>query len=112
LSIITAILDYSVFVLLFTFTHLILLSFIGARIVAGSFNFYFNKSFVFYSREHLIKKAWKFSALVLGFMLLSYVVVRFLVHDFGVNIYFAKVLTEGFLFFSSFAIQRIFIFNE
>lgn len=112
LSLTTALLDYLVFTFIYLSTHHILTSFIGARLVAGTFNFICNKSVVFKSKGRIGKEAVKFAGLVITLMLAAYVLVNFMVNQLNMNVYVSKVIAEGGLFFASFIIQRLFIFRR
>ena len=110
-SSITAIIDYSIFVI----THLIfgniLLSFLCARTGACCYNFTINKKLVFKSNNHYFSEAMKYIGLVILLMLTSYFIVNILV-KYQINVYLSKILAEGGLFFFSFIVQHFIIFKK
>jgi glycosyltransferase involved in cell wall biosynthesis len=110
LSLITAAIDYSVFAIVFTARHEILLSVIMARAVAGTFNFTANRTVVFKSRGRVLLEALKYATLVVALMVVSYGLITTMVTVFGFGVYTSKVLAEGTLFAASFALQRLVVF--
>jgi glycosyltransferase involved in cell wall biosynthesis len=106
----TAVLDFLVFSVAQALLGSVLASIIGARIVAGSYNFVMNKTVVFKSRAHPAREVVKFASLVIILMLVAYGVVTAMHNLLGVNVYLAKVLAEGALFPISFALQDLLVF--
>lgn len=112
LSIITAIIDYSVFSIAYFLGSSILSSFLWARAIAGTFNFCVAKYWVFRSDECWKREAFRFAVLVIGLMLLSYGFTELINRTWEGYVLFAKLIAEGTIFFASFAIQRLFIFRN
>src|SRR5690606_18545264 len=83
-----------------------------ARIFAASFNYYFAKKLVFHSKGNATSEIFKFALLVLALMMVSYSFVKILVAQFYMNVYLAKIVAEGTLFFVSFALQNVFVFGQ
>jgi putative flippase GtrA len=112
LSIATAILDFTVFVLAQILFSNILISAVFGRVVAGLFNFSLGKLFVFQSKS---SATWEFlkyilTVIVLGFI--SFELIDLMVQNLNLNVYFSKILAETGLFLVSFAIQRTFVFSS
>ena len=110
LSLITAVIDYAAFAVVFTIRREILTAIVVARLIAGTFNFLANRSVVFRSRGNAASEAAKYAALVVGLMLISYALISALVNVFHFNVYVSKVLVEGTLFLASFALQNLVVF--
>ena len=110
-SLVTAGLDYLVFSIVFALGGSLLGSFIGARLVAGTFNFCLVKVLVFKSRREVLRELPKFALTVAGLMLVSYWLTGELRSVFGGYVLPAKALAEGMLFLVSFTIQRFLIFG-
>ncbi len=109
-SLLAALVDYGLFMLSYTYTHDILLSQYGARIVSGGLNYTINRRGVFAAKAHTIwvtLPRYVFLAAILGFC--SFLVIDFLVRN-HVPIGLAKPLAELGLFIVSFSIQRSFVF--
>lgn len=111
LSLVTAAIDYTVFAIVYVAGASILASFVAARLVAGAFNFTANRTVVFRSRGGVPVEAGKYALLVAALMAVSYVLVTVLVRVLGVNVFLAKILAEGGLFFTSFALQNLVVFR-
>ena len=112
LSIITAILDYSIFFLIHSLTANILYAFIFAKSGSVIFNFSFSKKKVFFSEKSFHVEFIKYIFLVLVLMFTAYFMTFFLVKSYHFNVILSKMLSEGSLFFISFFAQRLFVFNS
>jgi glycosyltransferase involved in cell wall biosynthesis len=112
LSIGTAALDFAVFTIAFTASRQTLLSIMAARLIAGTFNFHMARTRVFRSSRAAPPEAAKFAALVCLLMTVSYGLIKTMVVFLGINVYLAKALAEGSLFFASFTIQQTAIFGQ
>ena len=112
LSLFTALLDNSVFILMFGLTGRIGESQIAARATATLLNYAGARRAVFHSRQHHAAVVPKYLALVICSGALSYVAIQFLHSRLNVSVIPAKLLSEGFLFLANFAIQRDFIFTR
>jgi putative flippase GtrA len=110
LSILTAAIDYITFAIAFTARHDILTAIVTARLIAGSFNFVANRRVVFRSRGNAAAEGFKYAALVVALMTISYGLITTLVNVAGLNVYVSKVLVEGTLFAASFALQNLVVF--
>ncbi len=112
LSMVTAGIDYTVFTLAYFAWRNILAAFIAARIVAGAFNFTANRILVFRSHGGVPAEAGKYALLVAALMTVSYGLVTAMVRVFGLNVLVAKVIAEGGLFVTSFALQNLVVFAD
>lgn len=110
-SLLTALIDYLVFTLVWLIGGGLLTSITSSRLVAGIFNFSMNRGVVFKSTSNIIPQLIKYIALVVAFMFVSFLAIETLSSKFNINIIFAKLISEGILFIASFSVQRIFIFN-
>jgi len=111
-SLSTACLDYLVFSLSYFTSSNILLSTAVGRLIAGTFNFSISRRFVFHSRADIGIEATRYAAVVILLMLASYGIVTGLVLALNMPVMMAKVMSEGVLYFASFAIQRLFVFGQ
>lgn len=112
LSLLTALLDNSIFILTFSLTGRIGESQIVARAAATLLNYAGARRAVFHSRQHHAEVVPKYLALVVCSGTLSYAAIQLLHFRFGMGVVPAKLLSEGFLFIANFAIQRDFIFTR
>lgn len=109
-SVFTALVDWVVFWIMLKMGYTTLWATILGRFVAGVFNFNFGKNWVFKSSGLFYLEVSKYIALVSVMMCFSYTVIQVLNKNFGVNIFLAKLMTEGSLFLVSFILQRVFVF--
>jgi glycosyltransferase involved in cell wall biosynthesis len=108
-SLFASFIDFIVFAVTFSITGNILTSIIFARLVAGNVNFFVNKKIVFHSKEAIATTIVKYYILLVVLGSLAYLSINTLA-GYGANVLAAKILTETVLFFTSFSIQRDFIF--
>lgn len=117
-SISSFLLDFSVYSMLllltkdFSSSTSLLLSNIVARIVSASFNFYINKKFVFQNHDSVLKTGLKYFGLALFIIGMNTALLSLLVEYLHLNPFIGKILVEGTLFFFSWMIQRIFVFQK
>lgn len=112
-SLTSAILD---FILLFLFQALTGSLFLGvviARIISSVFNYSVNKALVFKS-DNLSNRqsAPKYFSLVIIIMLANYCLLALMTKFVGIPDVPAKLLTEITLFFASYTMQRLFVFQR
>lgn len=109
-SVLSAVLDYIIFMITLGATQNILASQYMARLISGAFNYTTNKRGVFSSKVAVSTSLPRYILLatILGFC--SYLLIEFLV-SLHVSIALAKPLAEGLLFIASFSIQRSFVFR-
>jgi len=111
-SMLSSLIDYVVFALCFFKTKNMLISLCTARIVAASINFTLGRTLVFKSNNTIVRQISKYIILATILMTASYGLLRFFTITLGMNIYLSKFLAEAGLFFASFTIQNIYIFNS
>ncbi|MDR2367484.1 MAG: bifunctional glycosyltransferase family 2/GtrA family protein [Deltaproteobacteria bacterium] len=109
-SILTTLIDYVVFALVYFNTNNILLSFIFARIASIIYNFTASRYYVFKVATDFVKQITKYLTLVAMFMLISWGITELFFHLFGGYVILIKAISEASLFFLSWFIQRRFIF--
>jgi len=107
-----SLLDYLLFALFYRASENILISLIAARSIAVSVAYLLARNIVFKSTEPVQKTVQLYGLAVIGYMFISYGSIRYMNSFFGINAVVAKLITEGIMFFASFAIQRDFIFKE
>jgi putative flippase GtrA len=112
LSFATAVLDYGVFTAAYLAGHNIFAATVVGRLLAGTFNFSFNRALVFRSRGSVVREAVKYVLLVASLMFVSYGLVTSLVIFVGLSVFTAKLAAEGTLFAASFALQNLVVFAE
>lgn len=110
-SIITAAIDYIVFVIAFYLGYSLLSCMIAGRIVAGSFNFFVGKILVFKTKANLKFEIISYIVLTIILMLLSMQSISILSHYSGISEVVIKPFCELAIFAISFLVQRFFIFT-
>ena len=112
ISFIIDFLYYTLFVIVFG--HLlygIQMANILARVISSAFNYSVNSRYVF-NKERNFKSATSYFGLVLIILLLNTFVLTYIINVLHFNAFAAKVATEIILFFFSFFIQHLIIFNH
>ena len=111
-SIVSAIIDFSLLIILENIFHKLLLSVVISRIISSAINFTFNKNFVFNSgkKTKLLKMLIKYYSLVVVIMILNYIILKILYGFLGINLIIAKIITEIILYSFSFIIQKRIVF--
>ncbi|MBW2287678.1 MAG: bifunctional glycosyltransferase family 2/GtrA family protein [Deltaproteobacteria bacterium] len=110
-SMLTGLIDILAFSIAFQFGATILSSAVAGRLVAGSFNFFVNEKYVFRAEGSLSLVLFKYVLLVAAMTTVSYQLILGFVENFGLNVYFAKISVETFLFLVSFTVQRLLVFG-
>jgi putative flippase GtrA len=111
-SLLTALVDNIVFILVYNATNNILLGQALARALATVVNFTINRNFVFKHREGKWLAFAKYVALVIIMGGVSYSMIRVIVDQTGMGVVPAKILAETALYLVNFATQRTFIFRK
>lgn len=109
-SIISALIDYGVFALIYAFTGEILAAIAGARVLSGGFNFTANRQWVFQRGGQLRWDAAKYSTLAVALVLLNYAFTKGLLWV-GVTPFIGKPLSEFLVFLLSYKLQKKLIFK-
>jgi len=112
LSILSAVVDYVVFWLVYRQFGSIGRSQFTARVVSVTFNYAGVRRVVFQSRQRHSVVMPRYFALAIANALLSYAGIKFLNGSLGVPAVAAKVAIEFPLFIANFAIQRDFVFTR
>jgi putative flippase GtrA len=110
-SLLTALLDNTVFIIALPLTRSIGWSQTIARGVAMLLNFALARQAVFRSHENPRVSFVKFLLLVVVNGFVSYGMIRFMHDEWGFGVVAAKLIAEGVLFVANFAIQRELIFT-
>lgn len=111
ISLLSAVIDFSVFSFIYWIKKNIFLAVLIGRILSASFNFKLNHHLAFKSRNKLFPAAIKYTSLACFLGLIAYSLIKF-IHGFGINVYSSKIIAEIALFILSFTVQRFFIFNK
>ena len=90
----------------------LLVAVICARIISSFCNFMMNKKLVFRSNEHFGIAILKYYLLVIGILGANYMLLYFMNIFIGVPLWIAKLITELFLFITSYRIQKTFVFKH
>lgn len=110
-SLLSALIDNLVFVLVYSFTANILASQTSARVLATTFNYLAVKKTVFYSKESAGKTLPGYLLLVCVSGIVSYLLIRLLVSFSPLSVVLAKICAESLVFVANFAVQRDLIFT-
>ena len=112
-SILSCLIDFCLFSLIFFFSGNVGLSLVCARIVAVLVNFKVNKDFVFSVQNTKHKAAVFFKYCLLVFLQASvvYFGISYIGNVTGISVYVLKILMESLLFLCSYSIQRDYVFN-
>lgn len=110
-SILSALLDFSLLIIIKLLTSNLFLAVIGARVCSGSFNYIMNKKYVFSrgNRKNEEICFHKYALLALILMFMNYITLNYLC-NIGINLVLAKIITESILFMFSFLIQKKYVF--
>lgn len=111
-SLLTFLIDFSVFSASMMFGYSLELAICMARLVAGTFNFVVNRSLVFKSSASVASSLIKYLLCVIFMAFLSYVLTLFTVSELGINVYVSKIISETALYFLSFLLQRSLVFHS
>ena len=109
-SLLSVIIDYSVFALIYSVGGSVISSQIGARFAAGTVNYFVNYKLVFKSDAPHRKSLLLYGSALVVFAVIAYGLIVVLTETLGISVLIAKILAELTLYIASFAIQREFIF--
>lgn len=112
-SMLSYVIDLTLFIVLHDFSHNIFLSLLIARLVSSSFNFYQNKFVVYRSHDMSLfkREATGYILLSIVIFILAYFLITILVHQ-GVGVIVAKIVVDCFLFLLNFLLQRHVVFRK
>ncbi len=111
-SLLSALIDNMVFILVYHVCSSILTSQISARVLATTFNYFAVKRFVFYSDRSVATTLTRYLLLVCVSGFISYLLIKVLTSYFPLSVIQAKICAESIVFLANFAIQRDFIFTR
>jgi putative flippase GtrA len=111
-SLLTVLIDYTVFFLSFMGGQSILMSSSLGRLIAFGLNYTLNRRLVFKSTQAQVTTLLKFAGLVIATGLISSTSISLLHEKFDLNIFVAKAFSEGLLYLANFSIQRDIIFRS
>ena len=109
-SIISFIVDYSLFTILSLFSLNLILCNILARMVSVTFNYTINRKYVFKSNNNIYKSILSYLCLAIVILFLNTLFLHILVDKVLINRYVAKILVEIILFVFNYFIQKKWIF--
>ena len=109
-SLLSVVIDYSVFAMLYSTGASVIGSQFGARFVAGAVNYVVNYKLVFKSDAQHRKSLLLYITALVAFAIVAYGLIVILTETFGVSVLTAKILAELLLYIASFSVQREFIF--
>lgn len=109
-SIMSAGIDYFLFVLLYFFSQKLFFSIVLARVFSAAFNFTAGRLVTFKSKKNITMELIRYAGLAIFLVLLSYLLVYIFANYIHINVYVAKIISETILFSTSFLVQRFFIF--
>ncbi len=111
-SIISFIIDYSMFTIFSLFIKNISLCNIFARIISALVNYTINRKYVFQSKNNLYKSIISYILLAVFILILNTFLLNIFVYKIMLNKFLAKVIVEIILFIFNFIIQKRFIFRK
>jgi glycosyltransferase involved in cell wall biosynthesis len=111
-SIVATAIDYIVFMMAYLITGQIFLSESAARVVAGTYNFRFNKKMVFKSKSDWKNELLKYVTLVSILLLISYSLMISVINLYGFDVFWVKIIIAASLFIPSFYIQKLLVFKK
>jgi putative flippase GtrA len=109
-SVISVVIDYSIFSLLIASGISVAWSVGIGRVCAGSINFIINKNLVFKSTKDYRKSLALYVASLLMFGIMSYYMILIFSDMFGMSLLLSKVAAEALLYLFSFLLQRDIVF--
>ena len=111
---ISAIIDFGLLLLLHHVTGFLFLSVVLARIASATFNYLFNRNFVFAAgnRPGQTQSIGRYTALASLILGLNYLMLHLLSEVIGLPLIWAKLLTESVLYCFSYWAQQKFVFSH
>lgn len=107
---VAAVIDYVMLFVLHALTGSLLVSVVGARATSAGANYLANRRFVF-GRDSA-NSGRRYAALVLAILTANWALMHLLYVGAGLGLLAAKVITEGLLFFISYAVQSRLVFGR
>ncbi|HZW49491.1 MAG TPA: bifunctional glycosyltransferase family 2/GtrA family protein [Bacillota bacterium] len=110
-SLISALLDYGLLLLIHAWTGELLLSVVAARICTGALNYWLNRKFVFKHRTAMTSSLLRYTGLAVVLLTVNYLLLRFFTVSWSVPLGIGKILVEAILWIFSYWMQRAFVFS-
>lgn len=111
-SMLTALIDYTIFIFCSGFIHNILLNTYLARMVALIVNYLLVRNIVFHSRKKVSKTLPFYILLVATSGFISASIISFLMDSINIGLVKAKIMAEGIIYIANFVIQKELIFKS
>ncbi|SHH46124.1 bifunctional glycosyltransferase family 2/GtrA family protein [Clostridium grantii] len=113
-SILSAVLDFTLVILLQLLTSNLFLAVVGARVCSGIFNYTMNNLYVFskFKNSSIKKSLPRYFILAFFIMLANYGIIHIFNETLGVNLFMSKLMAEVSIFSFSFWAQRKFVFTN
>ena len=111
-SLSAALIDFLVFIIIYSFTKNILSSLIGSRIISSLANFFVNRSLVFHRHQGFAFSLIKYYILLCFMTMLSYLFITLLHAKMSISVPLSKIIAETTLFLISFSLQRNYVFSN
>jgi putative flippase GtrA len=111
-GLLSAAIDYLVFILSYQATQSIFIGQLCARLVSTGVNFLLVRQAVFLSKKQVHNTLPKYLSLVVVMGFISYLMIQAGVQVLGLGLLIAKMSSELILYFVNFIIQRDYIFTD
>lgn len=111
-SIISFLVDYSLFSILSIWIKNITICNVSARIVSATVNYSLNRKYVFKSNRSIYKSFTSYVILAICILGLNTVLLNVLVNTVGINKFISKIIVEVILFIFNYFIQKKLIFKK
>lgn len=110
-SLLAALIDFSVFFVVYHLSHIIVAAFLAGRLISGVINYSINHQFAFESDRSHKSAAMRYAALA-TFLYFAVYFTIVLIHHYSSNIYLAKCIAEPLWFIVSYTAQHYWLFRE
>lgn len=111
-SLTAALIDFLVFILIYSAAKNILISLIGSRIVSSLVNFLVNRRLVFHKQQGFTFSMIKYYIILCFITMLSFLLISLFHSKIGISVPLSKIIAETALFLISFSLQRNYVFSN
>jgi len=111
-SLISFVIDYSLYSILMLLTSNLVMANIMARVISSTANYTINKKMVFNNKGKIYQSAYKYFMLAILILGLNTLFLNALVNVIGLNALISKIIVEVFLFIFSYTIQNKIVFKK
>lgn len=111
-SLISFVIDYSLFGVFFSMFGIVTVSNVLARIISACCNFSMNKFIVFKSKKKTYQSAVEYFALAVTILAINTMILNLFINVFEFNALISKVTVEIILFITSWLVQKRFVFKK